>query len=192
MMKNAKGFTLVETLVALVITGLVSYLVFSTLQMATSSSQRLNDHMSNYYALKRAKDWFRLSVEGILVQNNYQPHFEGNSLSFQAYSSYSITRALPALTRITWSIRQVNETTVLSFTEGQAGETIDVYSWPQGNGPLKFQYIDQNMRLHDEWSRNESLFAAPEAIVITAQNPDILTVVRIWGEKTLPLDLERL
>ena len=192
MMKRQTGFTLVETLVALVITGLVSYLVFNTLQMASSSSQRLANHVSNYHALKRTKEWFRLSVEGILAQKNFQPHFEGGLQSFTAYSNYTILSELPSFTRVTWSIQGNQDVAILSFTEGETGESVEVFSWPQSADSLKFQYIDRNMEVHDQWSRNEALFAVPEAIVISSEQSDVFSIVRIWGEKSLPIDLGRM
>lgn len=189
MTRAQSGFTLVETLVALVIAGLVSYLVFNTLQISSDSSRRLSNHIGQYHELKRAQDWFRLSVGNVIAQQNFQPHFQGQPTAFTAYSSYSITRSYNSLIPVTWRIESSEGQHTLYLNEGTESEGIIVYQWQNDDAAPEFVYLNANLEVVREWSSESAYYALPHAVALTSDDATTFMLVRIWAEKTPPIDL---
>jgi len=144
------GFTLIEVLVVLIITGLISGILFQALERAYRLQERFGVEIFSAQQGQMAADWYRQTVQGLHPDHADGPHiFRGNEHEFSGLSSNPLSNEYGAPTPITWRIDRDRRSgdTQLIYREGQQ-ETV-ISSWHGRDA--RFVYVDEQQTAHDSW-----------------------------------------
>lgn len=145
--RNARGFTLLETVVTLVI---VSLLV-ATLMQALGHALNLRTRLLRVQGESRTEllqeAWFRETVGAAQADlDDAMGGMQGGRDSL-AYAS-SMPLASPGASRVRWWLQDDGKGTALHYSDADASDLVVV------PGPLKaatFAYLDRAGSWHDEW-----------------------------------------
>jgi len=172
---KAKGFTLIEVLVVMVILSLTTTLLVSGLSTTWSNFERLNTRQLKINALELPKVWFNESFANALHSHPHSVTLQGaeKSVSFVTFSVPNDLSNTPQ--NVTWLIRTIESRTELSFSSN--GDEVVIASIPPG---ATFRY------LHSGTWENTFSYAGklPKAIRIITQSGEV------WTESELHRDTE--
>jgi prepilin-type N-terminal cleavage/methylation domain-containing protein len=147
----ASGFTLIETLVVLIIVALVSAILFSSYQRILDIRVRLAAFLDGTDAPTLVAGWFRSSVEGLLPdQKNGTDVFAGTPRRFVGLSTAPIDGTPGVPIRIAWELvyDAASARTALTYRDGDAAP-LTVASWPGERGGLS--YCGPRLTCSDSW-----------------------------------------
>lgn len=196
MMRRKRGFTLLETLVTLVITSLTVVLLFQVI----GAFERARSVAARFEAVQGERDvmlaWFRDSVAGMVsvdpatVPGTSDPKapifgLNGNATRFTGVTLAPLQHSEGVPTRVTWSIARHREGGVLEFTEaGEKPIQLDL------GVPLEgFLYIDNKGKEHHNWPpRLGKQTAMPSGIVVQAKSAN--GNAQVYASVSIPWPLE--
>ena len=144
------GFTLVEMLVVLILTGLISSILFQALNQALRLQSHVGAEIDNMRQNAMLADWFRQVLQG--VQPDYadgKNKFQASRRRIQALTTNPLTIAQGGLALFTLTLEFDNRRgeTLLRYGEGEAAPVL--MAWPGDNG--QFVFIDEAQAEHDAW-----------------------------------------
>jgi len=143
---NARGFTLLESLVTLVIVAMVATLLMQSLFQVLGLRERVlrTDRDARIAALQEA--WFRDSVGGVIGElAGREGAFRGTAEGWTALTLGGL--ADPAQVKVTWRIAGPPERRVLEVAEGQ-GPAVAVRTV---SGSARFQFLDAAGQWQEVW-----------------------------------------
>lgn len=181
------GFTLIEVLVVLIITGMVGGVLFQALEHAYRLQDRFGVELFSVQQGQMAADWYRQTIQGLHPDYpDGQSIFHGSNQEFSGLSSNPLSREYGAPTPITWRIRsnRQNGTTQLVYLE-EKRETI-ILSW-RGN-EARFVYFDEKQAPHDSWPPPLGLWTQlPKRIQLVAKDTgDTVNIVAATMGPAIP------
>lgn len=146
-----KGFTLLEMLVALVLTGFLVALLSGSLHYALQAREKLTDELVNGKRALALQSWFRAVVGGAIpITGDRDERFLGKRQEFTLFTAGSLLPqqvVKPEL--VTLSLRKnANRDLELVYREG--GKDYLLASWAEGEG--EFQYFEDQGRARSEWT----------------------------------------
>lgn len=150
MKRPSSGFTLIEMLVVLIITALVSGVLFQALERSYNLQRRFGAELFKTQQGQMAVDWYRQSVQGLYPDYPGQPGvFKGDETGLAGLTTTPLSDNFGMPTPFRWSLVEAADKshTDLVYREGGA-ETV-ILSW-QGSG-AKFSYIDAERVAHERW-----------------------------------------
>ncbi len=144
------GFTLVEMLVVLILTGLISGILFQALHQALRLQSHVGTEMDNMRQSAMLSDWFRQVIEG--TQPDYadgKHKFKATARRIQALTTNPLTADQGALAPFTLELQFDNRRgeTLLRYGEGAGAQVL--LSWPGDYG--QFVFLDTDNAEHDSW-----------------------------------------
>lgn len=139
---NSHGFTLVELLVVLVITGMTTSLLIVGLGSTWKNFDRLSTKNLTLSQAQIPKSWFIKSINAALLGHPDKALFEGtsNSLTFRTFLSPHDELQRPQT--ITWALKVENSMHKLSLTypEGDSLYTVDLWRF-NSKESFAFKYL---------------------------------------------------
>jgi prepilin-type N-terminal cleavage/methylation domain-containing protein len=148
--RRAAGFTLLEMLVVLVLTGMVTGLLMSSLRQVLDLQSRFGIEVFNNQQGAMQATWFRDTVNATVPDQDDGAHrFRGERRSVAGLTLAPLDAADGALLPFTWRLRfePRRGETVLQY--GDRDDAPAIMSWPGDSG--RFQFVDGEGRLHDTW-----------------------------------------
>src|SRR5579863_5868480 len=147
----ASGFTLIETMVVLIIVAMIGAILFSSYQRILDIRIRLAAFLDGTDAPTLIAGWFRGSVEGLLPdQKGGADVFVGAPHRFVGLSTAPIDGTPGVPTRIAWELvfDAANARTALTYRDGNAAP-LTIASWPGERGALR--YCGARLTCFDTW-----------------------------------------
>lgn len=188
MARPERGFTLVEVLVVLVITSLVSALLFQALAQIYRVQGRFGDQLAQSQGGAMRADWYRQLLQGL------QADYADGKQKFTGASDHlaGLTATTPRVAG--GAAEWIELRLVPSDTSSQGGDVrmktslgeVVLLTW-SGQGRAEFSYLDANGAEHPQWPAllRASVLAAdastqqqiPAAILLKLPGQDGLQVI---------------
>jgi prepilin-type N-terminal cleavage/methylation domain-containing protein len=145
-----RGFTLIEILVVLIMTGMISGILFQAIERAYRLQERFGSELFSAQQGQMATDWYRQTIQGLRPDYpDGNSLFKGTETEFSGLTDISLGQNQGLPSPITWQIRKNPQSgqTELLYLEGQQQTTI--LAWPRNEA--HFVYLDAQMEPHDLW-----------------------------------------
>jgi prepilin-type N-terminal cleavage/methylation domain-containing protein len=145
-----RGFTLLEMLVVLILTGLIAGILFQGLSQVFRLQNHFGAELDNMRQNAMYADWFRQVIEG--VQPDYedgQHKFSGTGRRIAGLTTNPLNGTPGAVAPFVLELRfnvQTGETQLL-HGEGEAATVL--FGWPGDKG--RFVFLDADQTEHDRW-----------------------------------------
>lgn len=173
------GFTLMETLVVLVLVGLVSALVYQSTAFLLLVHDRAQAHLKNQQEQLLGESWLVSSVGGLLP--DYSLPFGGvvgdtQQLEFDSLGSLHGNPGVPE--RIRWVIESDGRNSALRYlAEGVDWQVLT------RRGALRFRYRDTSGEWLESWPPKAGVTRLPSAVGLAGaeQLPVFLPVTADWA-----------
>ncbi len=165
---GAGGFTLVELLVVLVITALVSAVLLSGFERVLDIRLRLAGFLDGVDAPILVADWFRASVGGLVPDaKTGRDRFAGSTRRLTGLSLAPLNDTAGVPTRITWEIAFDADAgrSYLRYRNGAEAE-MTIASWPGDYGGLS--YCGSDLACHSAWPLDQPSTELPALIRLDA------------------------
>jgi prepilin-type N-terminal cleavage/methylation domain-containing protein len=173
-----RGFTLIEMLVVLIITALVSGVLFQALERSYSLQRRFGTELFKVQQGQMAIDWYRQTVQGLYPdQPNASNIFKGDAVSFTGLTTNPLGEEYGAPTPIQWALVARTDQPRVDLVYREHGQDTVIASW-QGT-EAKFAYYDEQQVAHDTWPPALGLFPQlPRQVQLEARdNGEPVTIV---------------
>lgn len=143
----ARGFTLMEMLVTLVLISFATMLMFQMLGSYRIANDRVRGQAGSIDRHALFQEWFRDSVHGLYAAPKL--YFVGDPAQFSATTLNPLYAPEGSPTPIEWSLR-ADQDGAAEIVYSEAG--IERWHLPlQGGGEVEFAYFDANWRETDAW-----------------------------------------
>ncbi len=173
-----RGFTLIEMLVVLIITALVSGVLFQALERSYSLQRRFGTELFKVQQGQMAIDWYRQTVQGLYPDvPEASDIFKGDANGFSGLTTNPLGEDYGAPTPIQWALVARTDQPRIDLVYRERGQDTVVSSW-QGT-EAKFVYYDELQVAHDTWPPKLGLFPQlPRQVQLEARdNGDPFVVV---------------
>lgn len=150
MRRAARGFTLLEVLVVLVISSLVAGLLSGSLSQVMRLQQHFGSETFNLQQGAMQSAWFRQTIHGLMPEPpEGRHHFKGEARRCEGITLSPLDLAEGTLAAFEWSLRFDREAgeTVLEY--GNGSERQRIMAWPGDGGA--FEYLDRDGGSHEAW-----------------------------------------
>lgn len=149
-----RGFTLVEVLIALVITSLLISILVSSLYYVFRVQDLLRHEVVEREAALRAKAWFTETLETCLpAAKDSASTFTGNAQEIRCETMAALEpRRIRIPLHITFALRRETAgETKLTYTEQglEPAKSRTIFSWPRGD--IHFAFTDAQAKPADHW-----------------------------------------
>jgi general secretion pathway protein J len=145
-----RGFTLLEMLVVMVLTALITTLLMGGLSMVYRLQSRFGPEIFNSQHGAMYADWFRLTINGLMPDYPDGPHlFRGEPDRLSGLTLSPLDQPEGALVPFAWSLRFNPQSGQTQLVYGDAPDSPPILAWPGNAG--RFRYLDQQGQAHDNW-----------------------------------------
>jgi prepilin-type N-terminal cleavage/methylation domain-containing protein len=156
-MRRSAGFTLLETIVTLVIVSLIVVVLMQALQQALGLRTRLLRHERETRTATLQEQWFRDSVAAAVADlPDALGQADGSATSLTLVSAAPLSA--PGIARVDWSLRPVDGGYALDYAEA-GGAPITVLPGPLAHAA--FDYLDDEGHWSGEWKVQPEDVQAP-------------------------------
>jgi general secretion pathway protein J len=175
MKPTAQGFTLMETLVVLVIVTLLSSILYSSLSSLAAAEARLGERDRQERRITLARDWWADSVKAMAFDARWP--FTGDAEGFQGFTTAGID-GTPRPSRVRWYVDEANR---LAIAGGEGG----TLSFDAGAIRPRFAYQGESGDWYDAWPQDGMpVDSLPQAIVLIDNETGALArLSRIEGRR---------
>lgn len=194
MRRFVAGFTLLETLVALVITALATVLMMQGLSLAIKLRERVLEHTQFQREDSLRRFWFQDTVNALTADlPRIQRHrFEGDVDGFQGLTLAALQELPGVPVPVFWSIER--EADIFSLYYQQADHNRQhVWSWRADEA--SFSYFDPDRGWLPDWPpAGIAVPPLPQAVALTTEWRDrpVTWVAAVLGSRTVREGLEPL
>lgn len=171
----SKGFTLLETLVALVITALTSILIMQGLSHALTVRERVLEYTEYQREDALRRGWFSDTVNALAADlPRVERHrFHGTSEGFQGLTLAALQKLRGVPTRIEWRIERDGDVVHLYYRQ-EDNEWQRSWSWRAEQA--EFSYFDPEHGWQSQW---------PMSVATEAQLPAVVAFSTRWRGRPL-------
>ena len=177
---TVRGFTLIEILVVLVITGFIVAILLQALQQVF----RLQTHFgSEIFHTQRGAmytEWFRQSINGLMPDAaEGKQKFAGERRRMSGLTLFPLNQESGAPASFVWRLEfdaRSGQTGLYFDDDGQKQDTLPILAWQGNDG--RFIYIDAENESHDSWPPFLGNWPQlPNAIYMESGTPDQLRLI---------------
>lgn len=145
-----RGFTLLEMLVVLVLTGFITTILFEGLSQTFRLQQHFGVEMFNTQQGAMRSDWFRQSINGLMPDHeDGRNKFKGDERRMSGLTTAPLTPESVGLAPLTWQLRFDPESGETRLHYGAENDAPAILAWPGNSG--RFVYLDNKGEAHDTW-----------------------------------------
>lgn len=184
-----RGFTLMEMLVVMLLTAMITAVLFQGLQQVIGLQKRFGAELYDTQQGAMIRQWFRRVINGLLPDYPNGRHlFRGEAKSMTGLTLTSLMDEPGQLLPFTWRIRfdPLQEQSQLTYGKNSSSQVI--LSWPGRSG--HFSYYDQQGNAHDTWPPPFGDWPQIPAVIELHYESDGLQQVIVAAPQTLgPLPL---
>jgi len=148
--RGQHGFTLVEMLVVLILTGLITGILFQALNQVFHLQTQAGGEMDRLRQQAMLSDWFRQVIQG--VQPDYEDgknKFKASSRRITALTTGPLSGAQGSLAPFTLGLEFDNRRGETLLRYGEGDDATVLMAWPGDSG--QFVFLDANNAEHGEW-----------------------------------------
>ena len=149
---QTRGFTLVEILVVLVITGFIVSILMQSLQQVFRLQTHFGSEIFNTQNGAMYADWFRQSINGLMPDDaRGKQKFRGERRQMSGLTLSPLDREAGTLSAFIWRLEfdAVSGQTGLYYGAMDDATAQQILAWQNNSG--RFVYIDANNEAHDTW-----------------------------------------
>ena len=194
MRKFGAGFTLLETLVALVITALTTVLLMQGLSQALMLRERVLEHTQFQREDSLRRSWFNDTVNALVADlpRNERHRFAGDSDGFRGLTLAALQEFPGVPVPVEWSIER--EADILHLYYQQSDQNRQrIWSWRADEA--SFSYFDPDLGWSSGWPpAGTAVPPLPQAIALTTEWRDrsVTWVAAVLGSRTVREGLDPL
>ncbi|MGE5093854.1 MAG: type II secretion system protein J [Betaproteobacteria bacterium] len=146
----ARGFTLLEMLVVLVITSLVSSVLMGGLQHVLWLQDSFGAEAFDAQQGAMQTAWFRQTLNAVVPDRDKAPHaFRGESRECGGLTIAPLDLPEGTLAPFAWRLKFDAASGRTQLLYGTGDDAPEILSWPGNSGA--FEYVDANGEAHDTW-----------------------------------------
>ncbi|PZP27296.1 MAG: hypothetical protein DI603_22275 [Roseateles depolymerans] len=159
MLARQRGFTLLEVLVVVVITALVSGLMFQALAYVGRLQARFGEQLARGQQGAMRADWYRQLLQGVQADfSDAKRKFSGRADHLEGLSSTGLDIALGAMNWVELDLRARREGVGGEVILRVDGKEVQLLDW-RSEGAAAFSYVDDAGQVYSSWPP-ESLVTA--------------------------------
>jgi len=144
-----RGFTLMEMLVVMLLTAMITGVLLQGLQQVMQLQQRFGAELYNTQQGAMLKHWFRRSINGVLADYVDGSHpFRGEETRMSGLTLASLTAEEGLLLPFVWRLRFDPQQALTQLTYGEDATQV-ILAWPGKSG--RFRYFDDKGEGHETW-----------------------------------------
>lgn len=148
--RPARGFTLLEMLVVLVITSLVTSVLMGGLQHVLWLQERFGAEAFDAQQGAMQSAWFRQTLNAMMPDRDKGPHaFRGESRECEGLTIAPLDLPEGTLAPFAWRLKFDATSARTQLLYGTADDAPEILSWPGNAGA--FEYVDANGEAHEAW-----------------------------------------
>lgn len=152
----ARGFTLVEMLVVMVLTSIASVILFQGLSFAFRVQERSGSELFDSQQGAMRRDWYRQTLQALMPDHADGEHrFRGERRRLGGLTLAPLRGGHGVLTPFSWEIRYDAKVGVtnLGYGDGNRDGISDepVLTWAEDRKDIHFEYHDADGIVHSEW-----------------------------------------
>ncbi|HBD20986.1 MAG TPA: hypothetical protein DC063_13500 [Arenimonas sp.] len=191
--RAARGFTLMEMLVVLMLLALTVGLVFDALGMFRISNERIQARTAQQRAGTLVESWLADSIAGLRPGRDPEPVFAGRDDGFIGLSLQPVRGGAGAPAPVAWSLESDADGAWLAYRQGEAWSA----RFPAPEAAVGFAYLDRDGRWHEVWPPRLGVQRPlPEAVALAFDDGrrQWLRPVAVLGPSEafeIPFELER-
>jgi prepilin-type N-terminal cleavage/methylation domain-containing protein len=178
MIKRAdRGMTLLEMLVVLTLTGMVSALLFQGYGYMLGGYQRLQNRQATEFERGLVESWWRNSLESLVPYFEDDLRFSGEDFELHG-ATFSPVRGVPGVaTEFSWELRPAAAGTELHYLQPPFDAQL-IKRWDEGE-QVSFRFLDQTGNWLPRWMVKKDGRQLPESVqlVIRPADGEALTTV---------------
>ena len=172
--RRFRGFTLVEILVVLVLTGFIVTILLQSLHQVFRLQTQFGSEIFNSQNGAMYADWFRQSINGIMPDDaRGKLKFRGEPRRMTGLTLSPLDREAGTLTSFVWRFAYDSRTGITALQYGDTDEkpATRVVEWNGDSG--RFIYVDADNEVHDSWPPFLGKWPQlPSAIYLQSGTPD--------------------
>ncbi|SMC28942.1 prepilin-type N-terminal cleavage/methylation domain-containing protein [Andreprevotia lacus DSM 23236] len=176
-----QGFTLIEVMVALVMTALVMTLLMGASFYVLQIREKLSTEVISGEQSTRQQLWYRQIIAGLQpLKAGVQEHFDADETGFRALTLHPLSAsAVDAPTQVELRLQKLDDgVTVLNYT-GQDGSKLELARWAEGTA--SFEYYNLAGKPLSNWtSLTQPDEHVPQAIALKVMSDNNTRQVSYW------------
>ncbi len=144
------GFTLLELLVVLILSGMVAGILLQALQHVLRLEEHFGKELFSTQQGQMYEDWYRRSVQGLVPDHlDGGNRFRGSAREFRGLTLAPLSSANVSLLPFAWRLQFDRESGRTLLQHLGDGEPTAVLSWTGNSG--RFLYVDREGGVHETW-----------------------------------------
>jgi len=173
-MKDQRGFTLVEVLIALAVTAAVAGLLLSVGTQAGGVRARLALRSVQAERAELGASWFRNAIEGLIQTDATETWVQGDPSRVSGLTLAALDGDIGAAAVMNWSVQPdgIGEALVWRSAAGEAWIT---HRW-RGKG-ARFAYLGPDLQWYDTWGASGD---PGDPVLSPGRIPPAPSAIRMW------------
>lgn len=169
-----RGFTLLEMLVVLILTGLIAGILFQGLSQVFRLQNHFGAELDNMRQNAMLADWFRQVIEGVQTDYADGPHkFVGTGHRISGITTSPLRGAQGTVAPFVLELRFDAQTGGTQLRYGEGEDAVALFGWPGDEG--RFVFLDAQQTEYDAWP--------PRLVNQAAQLAQRPALVRLDGKR---------
>jgi general secretion pathway protein J len=165
-MRRAAGFTLIEVLIVVGITSLITGILMQALYQTYNVQERFGVQLVRSQRAAMTEDWFRQAIEGLQpTADDDSNRFVGTAQHLHGMSTAAISQRYGMPEALDFTLEYHPDTMTTDLVLHRGDTRISLFDWPGKEG--RFIYLDPKGEQHEQWPPElENMDQLPSAILL--------------------------